>query len=155
LDVCTTDDYKDIKELLNSDYKLIIADLPPYLSEDAQSSKKTKELLVNSNLVLMPLTASPLDVMAIYQTQKELKELSPSIRCVAFLNMITPNSSLTKRVEDLLQEYNIEYLQTKIGRRTAYGHALFSNGSIYKTGNRKAKDEIQALSIEVFNYLVN
>jgi chromosome partitioning protein len=84
-----------------SEFDIILIDTPPYLSSDL------KKLIPIADLVIIPTKVGVLDVMAISATINLVKSISKKAEMVIIMNMVKPNTSLTKEVTQKLKSYNI------------------------------------------------
>jgi chromosome partitioning protein len=123
---------------LRQKYDYIIIDSPPHNETDAKTAIKS------SNLVLLPMQASPTDLWAIKNTIKFCEQ--HSIPFQILLNRVQPNSKLTKQISDELPKM----LQTTIGNRVVFASSMFEGKSITELQPHSvAATEIKNLTDEV------
>jgi len=140
------DKVTDIEKL---DYDLIIVDTPPYLSN------KSPELFQHSDFILVPTKAGFFDVMAIRSTLaliKEAQRKAPHLKAGIVLNMVKPRSGITQDVADLLQSMDTTLLKTRVHDRVSIARSSITGGILNGT-DRRAKDEIMALTEEVVEHI--
>ncbi|MFV1450305.1 ParA family protein [Maribacter sp. HS] len=84
-----------------SEFDIILIDTPPYLSSDL------KKLIPVADLIIIPTKVGVLDVMAISATINLVKNISTKAEMVIIMNMVKPNTTLTKEVTQKLNSYNV------------------------------------------------
>ena len=146
LAIIGVDKLQDIQQLA---YDLIIIDTPPYLSN------RLPELFQYSDFILVPTKAGFFDVMAIRSTLaliKEAQQKAPHLKAGIVLNMVKPRSGITQDVANLLQSMGTPLLQTKVHDRVSIARSSITGG-ILNGPDRRAKDEIMALTEEVVEHI--
>ncbi len=128
-------------------YDLVIIDGSPQLS------KTTTKILTASDMVLVPITPSSLDIWSFenflqrYEQVKEVK--GDAIQAYILLNRFTGNTKLDKEVVDVMGEFDIKLMKTTLGQRVAYREAPTNGLGVMETKDAKAKDEIVRLTSEI------
>jgi chromosome partitioning protein len=130
--------FKDIAK----GYEFVVWDGPPRI--DAM----TRAAAVNSDLVLLPLRAGPLEFWALEQTIKLLADAAdirkqtrrPPMRCMLMLNVVPPRAKLVGQMRDAIAKHldnfreatggPFELLELSIGNRVAFPNAMFTGGSV-------------------------
>lgn len=146
IDVIPFEDYqKNIKQLKNLDYDLLLIDTPPYLTD------RLTDIFLISDYVLVPSKVSYVDIMAVRATIamiNDTKKLNPNIKAGLVLNMVKTGSTINEEIGELVKDLNIKQLKTTIGDRVSFTRSLIVNG-IFETEDEKAKDEITNLAREI------
>jgi chromosome partitioning protein len=146
-------DVHDLDSLLSgklTDYDLIVIDTPPYLSS------RLTELFALSDYVLVPTKAGILDAMAIRATIALLQQsiqAKPSLKSGIVLNMVLPRTSLNEEVKEILTDYDIPLLSSRISQRVSYTRSPMT-GSIFGSEDQRAKDEVIELATEIMEQLI-
>lgn len=136
------DKLTDIQQL---DYDLVVVDTTPYLSN------RLPELFRYSDFILVPTKAGFFDVMAIRSTLALIKEAqlhAPDMKAAIVFNMVKPRSGITQEVADLLRSLDTPLLTTRIYDRVSMARSSMTGG-ILNSGDKKAKEEMMALTEEV------
>lgn len=130
-----------------SNYDFILIDCPP-----AADSPVPQSALLVSDLALVPLVPSPLDLWAsvgIREVIARMGDINESLQARLLLNQAQPNLTLTKETLDILPEFGIELCQTQWRQRTAYRQSAVWGQTVHDTTNKAAIDEVEALTSEL------
>ncbi len=146
------DGVDDLEQVLNSartDYQHVLIDCPPSVH-----AGQTHEALRLSDLALVPVQPSPLDLWAtvhIEQAVETARELNPCLRALLIVNQLEPRTRLSKLVRQGLAELTMPATDTAIHRRVAYRTSVLEGKSVFDMGSpgRAAADEIRQLISEV------
>ena len=128
-------------------YDIVIIDGSPQLSKTATKT------LTASDIVLVPITPSSLDVWSFenflqrYEQVKEVK--GENIQAYIVLNRYTGNTKLDKEVLDVMGEFDIHLMKTTIGQRVAYREAPTNGMGVVEFKDSKAKEEMLRFTEEV------
>ena len=109
-----------------------------------------------SNLIIIPVNASMVDLWATYDTEELVKELKANKRARLLLNRYRPFTNSSREVKKALKkEIGIDQLRTTLGFRTAYMDALGTGLGVQESGmfDRKARKEMESLTREVLRIL--
>lgn len=126
------------------DYDFIIIDTPPYLSNELPL------LIQTADLILIPTKAGILDVLAIASTIDIIKQEKMESKALVVLNMIKPNTTLTKDIMDLLRPFEISVAKTKISDLVAFTRSIVLSGV---SNHSKAQFQINCLTKEILDLL--
>jgi len=129
-------------------YDIAILDTPPKLSKEIDKIYKA------SDLILIPTKTGLFDFVSTVQTVQNIQEVAPKAKTFVVLNMTTANTSLNEQVKTELKKSDIKTLKTNIGNRLAFHHMQYNTGNIYNESNKKAKEEITALTMEIYRHLI-
>ena len=146
LAIIGVDRLQDVQQLA---YDLIIIDTPPYISN------RLPEIFLYSDFILVPTKAGFFDVMAIRSTLaliREAQQKAPLLKAGIVLNMVKPRSGITQDVANLLQSMGTPLLQTKVHDRVSIARSSITGGILNGT-DRRAKEEIMALTEEVVEHI--
>ena len=127
-------------ESLASDYDDVVIDGPPRLSELARS------IIFGSDLIVVPVQPSPLDVWAATETVdliNEAKTFRPEIKCVLAVNRRIANTAIGRDVKAALEELETPVMQTDIGQRVAFAEAMSSGQTVLERPMSKAAHEVR------------
>ena len=133
--------HQEIRKFFD-DFDYIIVDCPP-----AADSPVAKSSLLVADLALVPFIPGALDMLAavlIRDTIEDVKILNPNLISRLVINRIEPQTTLTQTVLELIPNFNMDILNSKIHKRTAYGEAVLS-GTIVHNLKKKAKEAIQEI----------
>ncbi len=146
----TAADYEQLVteiERLKGEHDLIVIDAPPRIAEI------TKIILMLSNLCLIPLGASAVEIWAtadLLKTINEAKAIKPDIDTRIIWNRFR---SSTKSAQELSQAANevlgIKELKNKLGFRVAYSEAMARGMTVLEWTDKTAKSEMLALGKEL------
>ncbi len=137
---------KDIKKI-GSAFDWIIVDGAPHLTDMAIAAIKC------SDLILIPVQPSPYDIWAssdLVELIKERQDIADGKPLASFLisRQIT-NTTLSKEVSVVLQEYNLPILQSYTTQRVVYAKSAASGKSVFDDGNEEAIKEITDIVLEL------
>ena len=144
-----SDQINKVADEQNRLYDIVIIDGSPQLSKTATKT------LTASDIVLVPITPSSLDVWSFenflqrYEQVKEVK--GANIQAYIVLNRYTGNTKLDKEVMDVMGEFDIRLMQTTIGQRVAYREAPTNGLGVMEFKDPKAREEMQRFTEEVAN----
>jgi chromosome partitioning protein len=127
------------------DYVMI--DCPPSVQ-----SAQTRQALACSDIAVIPVLPSPLDLWATVHVEKELewaRTVNPGIRGLLVVNQLEPRTRLSRLVHDALAEIELPVASTAITRRMAYRNAMLQGCSVHDAG------AIAAGAAEEINELIN
>jgi len=146
LSCVTSESEEELASLIdaNSQAKYIVLDAPP------RGEVTTKLIVAMSNLVIIPVNASKMDVWATYDTETLVKELKAVKKSRLLLNRYRDFTNSSREVKKgLKKEINIELLKTTLGFRTAYMDSLGEGYSPDEWHDPKSTDEIERLFFEI------
>ena len=129
--------------------RVIFVDTPPH-SHDVMY-----QAAAVSDLVIIPLQPSPLDVRAIINTVKALQiikeKIKPGLQCRFLVNRITPRTTLANEIRATLEKlYPFPVLETMLHDRQAYKQSLLSGLSVIEYDKASlATKELGQLLIEI------
>lgn len=137
--------HKEI-DFLRDDYDEIIIDGPPRIAELARS------ILLASDLVVIPLLPSPLDVWAAAETVDlfhEAKVYNEDLKCCLAVNRKIANTAIGRDVRKALKELDVPILKADIGQRVAFAESPAEGATVFKRRDRKGKAEIKRFMDEL------
>jgi chromosome partitioning protein len=144
--------HREVKKFID-DYDYIIIDCPP-----AADSPIPQSALLVSDLALVPLIPSPLDMWAavgIRQVIHNVADINESLQSRLVINQCQPKTTLAQECLEILPEFGIELAKTYLRQRQVYRQSAVFGQTVYNYGS-KAKEaiaEIDALTKEVLKLL--
>jgi len=144
--------HQEIKKFFD-DYDYIIVDCPP-----AADSPVAKSSLLVADLALVPFIPGALDMLAavlIRDTIEDVRVLNPDLLSRLIINRIEPQTTLTQTVLELIPNFQMDVLNSRIHKRTSYGEAVLSGTVVHhlKKKTKEAVQEIEDFTNEVLNVL--
>ena len=127
-------------ESLAVDYDDVVIDGPPRLSELARS------IIFGSDMIIVPVQPSPLDVWAASETVDlitEAQTFRPKIQCVLAVNRRIANTAIGRDVKAALEELDTSVLETDLGQRVAFAEAMSSGQTVLNRPMSKAAHEVR------------
>ena len=127
---------------LKNNYDIVLIDCPPH------AETETKNAMRASNLVVIPVQPSPMDVWATAPTATFAKEQGTDVRLI--LNRVPSRSRLVDTVQGLLREKGLTLTRNVLGNRVAFAASMMEGlGVTESEPNSQAADEIRALAKEL------
>lgn len=147
------DDLKGMIDRYRNEYECVVVDCPPSVQ-----SEQTRQALACSDMTVIPILPSPLDLWASVHVERELewaRSVNPGIRALMVVNQLEPRTRLSRLMGDALAEIEIPVASTSIRRRMAYRNAMLRGCSVLDAGASAASAarEIEQLTNEVVNAL--
>jgi len=137
--------HKEI-DLLSGDYDDVIIDGPPRIAELAKS------IILASDIVVIPLLPSPLDVWAAAETVDLIREAQvyrDDLKCCLVVNRKIANTAIGRDVRKALKELEVPVLKADVGQRVAFPESMATGGTVHRGWNSKAAKEIKKLVSEL------
>lgn len=142
--------HKEVSKLIKN-YDHIVIDGPPRIYDVAKSA------IVTSDIVIMPVQPSPYDIWAANEVVNLIKEVSEplegikNIKCAFLINRKIVNTAIGRDVEQALQHYEMDILQTHICQRISYAETAATGLTVVeeKTKDPIATQEIINLTNEI------
>jgi len=130
-------------------YNCVVIDCPP-----SAQSEQTRRALACSDIAVIPVLPSPLDLWASVHVEKELewaRTINPGIMGLLVVNQLEPRTRLSRLVHDALAEIELPVARTAIRRRMAYRNAMLQGCSVHDAGAvaASAAEEINELIEEL------
>lgn len=135
------------------DYDYIVIDCPP-----AADSPVPQSALMIADMAIVPVIPSPLDLWAsvgIRQVIENIQDINEDMMPFIIVNQCQPNTSLARETLQILPEYGIPVMDTKLHQRTVYRQSAVYGGTVHNLGKKAspAIKEIDSLACEVLNIL--
>lgn len=117
----------------------------------AAISSITNAAAMISDVVIIPLSASPLDfaacsgVLAVLDARQALKPIEARFLISKAVN----NAKMTTILKESIKETGFETLRTSTSHRQSYVRSLLEGGTIYDSDDGKAKGEIDLITREI------
>jgi len=132
---------------LEEQFDIVIIDGVPALSQMAST------IILLSDLLLIPMIASPADLWA---TEKFLDRFDEArtlkgedIPSYFVYNIHDNRLNLTKEVEEVVTEYDIQALKSSLRNRVAYRECVAVGMGVIEYKDKKAKEEMMNLGKEI------
>jgi chromosome partitioning protein len=144
--------HREVKKFVD-DYDFIIIDCPP-----AADSPIPQSALLVSDLALVPLTPSPLDMWAavgIRQVIFNVADINEGLQSRLVINQCQPKTTLAQECLEILPEFGIKLAKSYLRQRQVYRQSAVFGQTVHDFGS-KAKEaiiEIDALTREVLQLL--
>jgi chromosome partitioning protein len=136
---------KNVQRLYH-DCDILIIDGTPALSE------LTTTIILLSNIVIIPVLSSPLDIWAtdiFLDKFNQAKMLKPDIKAFFLLNQFDPRTNLAQDAAEVIKENKIPLFNTVLHNRVAYRESLTLGKGVLEFRDEKARSEIQSLIREI------
>jgi chromosome partitioning protein len=138
--------HTEINELANG-YKHTVIDAPPGISDI------TLSCLLSSDLAIIPVTPSPLDIWAsddIIPLVKEAREYNKNLSARLLISRKVTNTIVGRDARQALEYYDMGVLNTEIYHRIVYVNALINGETVMSFAPMSdASKEILSLKKEV------
>ena len=129
----------------DSNLDFIFIDTPPYLSEHL------KNLIQLADLIIIPTKAGILDLLAIDNTIRLIKEHGQEKKTMIVLNMVKANTTITDDIIKNLASYKVKIAKTRISDLVAFTRSPLLKGVLTDS---KAQRQIDSLTAEVLTSLI-
>ena len=134
-------------EVLSKDYDYVIIDAPPAIGEISKS------ILAITDLAIIPLSPSSLDVWSCRGTLEmidEVRPLNPDLKVKLLINRIIPGTRVGRDARKAMEVFELDVFDTELCQRVAFIDAMTSGVSVMQYApSSKAADEIERLCEEV------
>lgn len=136
----------DIRQLsMNYDY--VIIDAPPAIGDIS------KAILAVTDLAIIPLSPSALDVWSCWGTLKMIDEIRPlnsDIEVKLLINRKIPGTKIGRDSREAMEEFQMDVFNTELCQRVAFIDAMTSGVSVMQYApHSKAAGEIERLCEEI------
>lgn len=135
--ISATDNLKAQVEDLGRRYDHLVVDCPPYVQ-----ASQTLSILQLSDVALIPVQPSPLDLWASIHIEKAVAQArrhNADLRAMLVINQLEPRTTLSQLMRDALAEINVPVADTSIRRRAVYRASAVEGRSVYAMGKRGAQ----------------
>ncbi len=142
--------HREVKKFVE-DYDYIIIDCPP-----AANSPIPQSALLVSDLVVVPILPSPLDIWAAVGIRKVINNvthINEHLSARLVLNQCQPRTTLAKEIKEILPEFGIELAQTFLRQRQVYRQSAAFGQTVHDLGNKDALQEIESLTDELLSVI--
>ena len=138
---------------MEKNFDIIFLDGSPQLKELASAT------IAASNFVIVPISSSAYDFWALenfmqrFEQVRQMKE--EKLEVYILLNKFNENLNIGKELnESLRNEFaDTPRLKTTLGERVAYKETISHGMGVTEFKDKKAKDEIEALTLEIENIM--
>jgi chromosome partitioning protein len=146
LSAASTKVHREVKKFID-DFQFIVIDCPP-----AADSPVPQSALLISDLVVVPVIPSPLDMWAavgIKQVIFNMTEVNETLQARLVLNQCQPRTTLTQEALEILPEFGITVTDTALHHRQVYRQSAVFGQTVHDSGNKAAIQEIESLVDEL------
>lgn len=136
----------DIEEL-SKKYDYVVIDAPPAIGAI------TKSILALTDLAVIPLTPSSLDIWSCWGTLEMIEQVRPrnsELKVKLLINRKIPGTRVGREAREAMEVFNLDVLETELCQRVAYIESMTSGVSVMQYApNSKAAEEIERLCQEI------
>ncbi len=126
---------------LKRTHDIIVVDSPPHADTEARNAIRL------SNLVVIPMQPSPLDLWATQATLKMARQAGASVKMV--LNRVNTQAKLSQKMREEMKDLSL----CLFGNRVAFASALMAGKGISEVAHGSAASkEIEALADDILDY---
>jgi len=141
--------HRDIDGLV-AGFDHCIIDTPPRTSGLARSA------ILASDLVLIPVQPSSLDIWAASETVtliSEAQQFKPEIKAAFVINRKVTGTALGREISEALKDYPFPVLKTSIGQRIAFSEASMGYTVMELDAKSTASNEVRLLAKDVLKLM--
>lgn len=139
-------DQAEIRELSRS-YDYVVIDAPPAIGEI------TKSILELSDLAIVPLSPSSLDVWSCWGTLEmieEAQQTNTDLKVKLLINRKIPGTRVGRDAREAMEVFDMDIFETELCQRVAFVDAMTSGVSVMQYApSSKAALEIESFSEEI------
>lgn len=136
----------EIKELAQK-YDYVVIDAPPALGDT------TRSILAVTDLAVIPLSPSPLDVWSCWKTLeliKEVQQQNTKLKSKLLISRKIPGTRLAREAREAMGVFNTDLFDAELCQRVAYIESMTHGVSVMQYApDSKAANEIETLSEEL------
>ncbi len=146
---------KPNRTIMELEEDVVVVDTPPHSHELMHLAAAV------SNVVIIPIQPSPLDIRAANDTVKALTiiraEVNPDLQCCFLLNRLKAGTILAKELRSTVEKlYPFNVLETSLFDRQLYKQSLITGQSVMEFDkNSPAAQEMAELVVEVLKLVSN
>jgi len=133
--------------MFSRDYDHVIIDAPPAMGEI------TRSVLHVADLVIIPVSPSPLDIWSCSATLELIKEVQavrPELDVKLLINRKIPGTRVGRDARQAVEVFQFDIFDTELCQRVAYIDSLTSGVSVTQyASTSKAANEIERLCDEI------
>jgi chromosome partitioning protein len=141
--------HRDITDMLK-DYDAVVIDSPPRVTDIARSA------ILASDLVVIPMQPSPLDVWAAQDTISLINDArvyKETLKSVFAINREIVNTAIGRDVTEALAQSGTLALRSHISQRVVFAESMAKGQTVFEMkSDRKAISEIEALGREIVEH---
>ena len=151
--VDAVDDVVETVRQYRDRYDCVMIDCPPSVQ-----SEQTRQALTCSDIAVIPVLPSPLDLWATVHVEQEIewaRSINPRIKALVVVNQLESRTLLSKLIREALAEIELPVAKTAITRRMAFRNAMLQGCSVLDAGAvaNDAAEDIKRLVDEVLEHL--
>lgn len=138
--------HKDLPRL-GKGYDYVVVDGPPHVGD------ATRAIVMCSDLIIVPVQPSPLDVWAAAETMKLLKEgliFRPNMQIGVLITRKIANTAIGRDVVAAMETYGFPVLTNSMTQRVVFAESLGGGFSVFEMEDAgKAVEEVTAIVDEI------
>ena len=138
---------KDDIEELGRDFDYVIIDAPPAIGEIAKS------ILEISDLVIIPLSPSSLDIWSCWGTLEmieEARQINSNLEVKLLINRKVPGTRVGREAREAMEVFEMDLFDTELCQRVAFVEAMTCGVSVMQySPYSKAAEEVERFCEEV------
>lgn len=151
--VDAVDDLVETVRLYQDLCECVVIDCPPSVQ-----SEQARQALTCSDIAVIPVLPSPLDLWATVHVEQELewaRSVNPKIKGLVVVNQLESRTLLSKLIREALAEIELPVAKTAVTRRMAFRNAMLQGCSVLEAGAvaNDAAADINQLVDEVLEQL--
>ena len=139
--------YRHETDELAKKYDYVVIDAPPALGDI------TRSILAVTDLAVIPLSPSPLDVWSCWKTLeliKEVQQQNTKLKSKLLISRKIPGTRLAREAREAMGVFNTDLFDAELCQRVAYIESMTQGVSVMQYApNSKAANEIERLSEEL------
>jgi len=131
-----TENLESMANELLKDNQYVIFDCPPSVH-----APQTTSVLEISDIVLVPVQPSPIDMWATVHIEEAVlkaSETNKNLRALLVINQLEARTTLSRLVRDALSEIGLPIANTALRRRAIYRSSALEGKSVFDMGRRGA-----------------
>lgn len=135
---------------IHTQYDVIIIDGTPALSELATT------IILLADLLIIPIKPGVLDLWAteiFIEKYNQALVIKENINARFILNQVDPRTKLSAEITEVISEFPILSMKSRLNNRVAYSESIISGLSVLEYKDVKAQEEISAFANETLELL--
>lgn len=119
---------------LLEEYQYVVIDCPPSVH-----AEQTKTVLGFSDIALVPVQPSPVDLWATVHIEEAVdtaRDSNADLNAFLVINQLEPRTTMSKLVRDALTEIKLPVANTALRRRAIYRSSALEGKSVFDMGSR-------------------
>lgn len=139
-------------EVFTQNYDHLVIDAPPAIGDI------TRSILAVSDLAIVPLSPSPLDIWSCWGTLEMItavRRQNPKLKTRLIVSRKIPGTRVGREAKAALSVFNTDVFETELCQRVAYIDSMTSGVSVLQyASDSKASQEIESLCEEILPQMI-